>query len=314
MNWRIVAVMAILALQGCVQPPPKPVPPPAPVVKAPRHTTKVVVLVSERVPAYTQVAKALTRLLGKRGTIRYLDKGPMDNIRELEPYRKEKDIQFVSIGLGASVAAKTLSGHQVVFCQVFNYQDYGLLSSRHKGVSMVPSISRTFAAWHAIAPRTTDVGVIVGPGFDDLLRIASEAAKSHGIKLHTAVVNTDKEYQFAYKQMADEVQGYWLLPDNRVLSSNVLRDVMTFSVRNSKQMMVFSNEMLTFGGLFSAATDYRNIAMQVLERLERGEGKDELPGPDISYPDRVVLRINPVMAQRLNLKIPSHYRKYAKEL
>lgn len=178
---------------------------------------------------------------------------------------------------------------------------------------MIPSMPKTFAAWRALAPDTADVGVISGPGFEGMMQVAIAAAKNQGITLHHVVVNSDKEYQYAFKQMADKVQGYWLLPDNRVLSENVLRDVMTFSVRNSKQVVVFNDELLNLGGLFSATSDYRNIVQQVLDRLERADGKEDVPGPDIVYLDRAVLRINPVMAQRLNLEIPEHYKKYAKE-
>lgn len=311
--WRLALIVVAMLMHGCVQSPKQELPPPPPPPVAKRPAPEVVILVSENVPAYTKVANLLARQLGKRGSIRYLSPSPMENIRMLEPYKSDDHRQFVSIGLSASVAAKSLVNKQVVFCQVFNYQEYGLLSSKHKGVSMMPSMSRVFAAWRAIAPGTTDVGVISGPGLDDMMQVASAMAKKHGITLHYSTVNSDKEYLFAYKKMADKVQGYWLLPDNRVLSGNALRDVMTFSVRNSKQVVVFTDELLNLGGLISATTDYRNIAQEVLERLETAQDKDGIPGPDIAYLDRAVLRINPVMAQRLGLEIPRQYKKYAKE-
>ncbi len=271
---------------------------------------EVVILVSEDTPAYSKVAKALSKQLGQRSSIRYLGVSLVENIRMLDAYKNDERKQFVSIGLSASVAAKSLADRQVVFCQVFNYQD--LITAKHKGVSMMPSMYKTFAAWRALAPDTTDVGVISGPGFEGMLQVAVASAKSQGITLHYEIVNSDKEYQYAYKQMADKVQGYWLLPDNRVLSENVLRDVMTFSVRNSKQVVVFNDELLNLGGLISTTSDYRNIVQQVLDRLEKAQDKEDIPGPDIVYLDRAILRINPVMAQRLNLEIPEHYKKYAK--
>lgn len=313
--WRLTLIVVAVVLHGCVQPAKKelpPPPPPAPVVKR-QPLPEVVILVSENTPAYTKVANLLARQLGKRGSIRYLTPSQMENLRILDAYKNDEHKQFVSVGLSASVAAKSLVNSQVVFCQVFNYQEYALFSPKHKGVSMIPSMSRTFAAWRAIAPATTDVGVITGPGLEDMMKVAAAVAKRHGITLHYSVVNSDKEYLFAYKQMADQVQGYWLLPDNRVLSGNALREVMTFSVRNSKQVVVFSNELLNLGGLISVTSDYRNIAQQVLDRLEAAQDKENIPGPDIGYLDRAVLKINPVMAQRFGLEIPRQYRKYAKE-
>ncbi len=305
-------VLVLLALHGCAQPVQKEVaapetPAPAPVKPA----MQVVVLVSEDTPAYSDVANALARQLGKRGSIRYLSGHQVDDLKMVGAYSNDEHKQIVSIGLNASVAAKRLGNRQVVFCQVFNYQDYALLSTRHKGVSMTPSLRKTFITWRALSPRITDIGVISGPGFDDLMQTAKAEARNHGINLHHVVVNSDKEYLYAHKQMAGKVQGYWLLPDNRVLSGLVLRDVMTFSVRNSKQVAVFNDELLKLGGLFSVTTDPQDIAQQVLERLEQAQNADAMPGPDIVYPDKFNLRINAVMAQRLDLAIPGVLKKYA---
>ncbi len=309
MRWSPMVIFVVLLLQGCAQPKQLPAAKAAPPKAA---AMQVVILVSEDIPAYSEVAKALAKRLGQRGKVRYLNGGSqVENIKLLAEYKNDEHKQFVSIGLNASVAAKSLTNRQVVFCQVFNYQDYALLSARHKGVSMMPSMSGTFSAWRALAPNTTDIGVISGPGFDDVIQTARAAARSHGLTLHHEAVNSDKEYQYAYKQMSSKVQGYWLLPDNRVLSGNMLRDVMTFSVRNGKQVAVFSEELLNLGGLFSTVGDNQDIAQQVLDRLEQAQNKEAIPGPDIVHPDKLNLRINSVMAQRFNLEIPERYKKYA---
>lgn len=307
MQWRLFVIIAAVIVQGCTT---RVVPPPVQTPVAKPALPDVTILVSDNIPAYNSVATALTKQLGKRASIRYLRGSQAENGRALAVYKNEDRRQFVSIGLNASIAAKTLTGKQVVFCQVFNYQNYELVSAMHKGVSMTPSLAKTFSAWHELAPDTTDIGVISGPELGDLMQAAKAAAKSVGITLHHEVVNSDKEYQFAYKQMADDVQGYWLLPDNRVLSENVLRDVMAFSVRNSKQVAVFNDELLNLGGLFSTSSEYQDIAQQVIERLVQAQGKEAIPGPDIVYPDKLVLRVNAVMAQRLNLDVPSQYKKH----
>jgi ABC-type uncharacterized transport system substrate-binding protein len=234
----------------------------------------------------------------------------LENIKMLAANKDDGNKQFVSIGLNATLAAKTLTNRQVVFCQVFNYQDYDLLTPKHKGVSIMPSMSKTFSTWRALAPGTADIGVISGPGFEDMMQLAKTAAKLNGITLHHKTVNSDKEYQYAFKQMADKVQGFWLIPDNRVLSGNILRDVMTFSIHNSKQVAVFSDELLSLGGLFSTTSDPQEVAQEVLRRLKQAQNTEIIPGPDIAYPDKSILRINSVMAKLLNLEIPAQYKKY----
>lgn len=316
---RAIVTLALLLLQSCAQPPqsapsiPQPEQVSAPIRKLP-PPMQVAILASEDIPAYSEVAKSLAKYLGRRGIIYYLSGSQLENLKTVATFKNSERMQIVSIGLNASLAAKTLTNKQVVFCQVYNYQDYALLSPMHKGVSMLPSFPKTFSTWRALSKHTTDIGIISGPGFDDVIQSAKSAAKSYGFTLHHTAVNSDKEYQFAYKNMSKKVQGYWLLPDNRVLSEYILRDIMTFSVRNSKQVAVFSDELLKLGGLFSISSDHHDIARQVFERLEQAQSSESIPGPEIVYLDKLNLRINPVMARNLNLKIPKQYRKLAKAL
>lgn len=314
----VIGILTILSLQGCAQSPQSASgisdsdhKATAPVNPAKKTSTQIAILTSEDIPAYSEVAKALAKQLGRRGNIYYLAESQLENLKTITKLKSEEHSQIVSIGLNASIAAKSLSNKQVIFCQVFNHQDYALLTPMHKGVSMLPSLPKTFNAWRALSPAAKDIGIITGPGFDDLIQTAKTAAKTYGFTLHHITVNSDKEYQYAYKNMSKKVQGYWLLPDNRVLSENILRDVMTFSVRNSKQVAVFSDELLKLGGLFSTDSDYQDIAHHVFERLEQSQSTDTIPGPDIVYLDKLNLRINPVMANNLGLKIPAQYRKVA---
>lgn len=305
-------LVLLIVLSGCSSTPtPVDVPQPVVVVAPPKPANKeVVILVSDDINAYSSVASALIKQLGRRASIHYMSGSRLEIARMLVAYKDDERKQFVSIGLSATLASKVLTNRQVMFCQVFNYQDYDLVSDRHKGVSMVPSITRTFATWRKLAPNITDIGVISGPGFESMMQLARTAAKNQGITLHHETVSSDKEYQFAYKQMSEKVQGYWLIPDNRVLSGNILRDVMNFSVRNSKQVAVFSDELLNLGGLFSYVDDPQGIAQEIVRRLDLAKSTEDIPGPDIVYLDRSILRINNVMARRLNLEIPEQFQQH----
>lgn len=316
---RFIVIFAILSLQGCVrtQPPHNPVviPERKPALQTriakkitPPH---VVILVSEDIPAYSDVAKALVKLLGKRASVQILSSNLMDNVKAISNLKNDDNLQLVSVGLNASIAAKTLTAYQVIFCQVFNFQDYALLSPNHKGVSMMTSFSKTFSTWRSLSINAIDIGVISGPGFEEVMQTAKAAAVSQGFRLHHETVNSDKEYQYAFKQMSAKVQGFWIIPDNRVLSENILRDLMTYSVRNGKQVAVFSDELLKLGGLFSIQSNYKDIAQQVYDRLEQAQFQETVPGPDIVYLEKQELRINSVMAKHLDVTIPKKFRKYA---
>lgn len=312
MRWFVIVLLVVVSLQGCTSAPQSAKVIPSPevvIVKSKAPSTQVVIIVSEDIPAYTEVAKTLSKLIGQRATIQYLFPSQLENIKLINNLKNIEHVQFVSVGLNASIAAKSLTNKQVIFCQVYNYQDYSLITSRHKGVSMLPSINQTFNTWRAISPAITRIGVISGPGLEDVIDTARISAKHYGINLIHETVKSDKEFQYAYKKMSKKVQGYWLLPDNRVLSEHTLRDIMNFSVRNSKQVAVFNEELLKLGGLLSIKSDPHDIAQQVYERLEKAQSKDMVPGPDIVFLEKMSLQINSTMANNLGLEIPAQYKK-----
>ena len=284
-----------------------------PVVVAPiaaPPSAEVAILVSSNIPAYNEVADALTARLGARAFTWRLQESPEQNLKLLADIAKSQRSQVVAIGLDAALTAKKLVDKQVIFCQVFNYGDEQLPSAMRKGVGMLPSFGKSFAAWKAISPGLKQIAIITGPGLDEYVKKAKEAAKANGITLLHREVNSDMELLVEYKNIANKVQGYWLWPDNRVLSNVVMREVLTFSMRSGKQVVVFNDDLLELGGMISITSDYKDIANNVIKRLELAEGKTTIPGPVIEPLDVANLRINTLMVKRFGLTVPSKYRKY----
>ncbi len=290
---------------------PAPVPTPVAIPKTVAvPPPEVAILVSSDIPAYREVADAISTKLGARAHTWYLHSSSENGQKILTDIAKSPHSQVVAIGLDAAVSARTLTDKQVVFCQVFNYEDHQLTSPTSKGVGMLPSFEKSFAAWKAISPGLEQVAIITGPGLSEYVQKARVAARANGISLLHREVNSDMELLVEYKNVADKVQGYWLWPDNRVLSGAVMRDVLTFSMRNGKQVAVFNDELLELGGMISITSDYKDIANNVIKRLTRAEGKAVIPGAVIDPLDVANLKINTLMVKRFGLTVPERYRKY----
>jgi hypothetical protein len=179
MRWNCLFLPYVLFMSGCAKPPdavsymasvPVAASTPVPVKKAP--ALQVEILISEDIPAYKEVADELVKLLGTRGTISMLTASKLNNMKLINKLNTNEHSQFVSIGLNAAIASKYLKNRQLVFCQVYNYQDYALVSSKHKGVSMLPSLPQIFNTWRVLSPQTTNIGVISGPGMEDVIALA----------------------------------------------------------------------------------------------------------------------------------------------
>lgn len=284
---RLLFLLAALAA-GCSTVQPKPAP-------------GIAILMSDRSPAFVGVQREIEKRYPHRIENHYLGGNEAANSAVQKKIQSSDIPLVVSIGLPAARVARGLSGKRVVFCQVFNYEDTDLVTSWMKGVAATPPVNEQFRVWKQLSPRLKRVGVITGKSLRGLMEEAQAAARENGLELVHVEVRSDKETLYAYKQLAPEIQGLWLVPDNRVLSREVIRDVMAHSVREGRQVAVFSHQLLALGGLVSAESDYADIAEKVLERLKQAHKETEAPIMPLA---RATIRINAFMARRLNLTLP----------
>lgn len=275
--------------------------------------SRVAILVSKDIPAYSQVSSELAKRLQQRHNMYWLEEDPVKNDKVIDRIQQSEHVQVVAIGLRAARAAQKLSGKQVIFCQVFNYRDYRLVAPSMKGISVLPRSSEQFRIWKALDPHLHRVAVITGPNLEPIVSQARVAADTYGIKLLHEVVGSDKELLHAFKRLITQTQGLWLLPDNRVLSGEVIRAVMSYSVKEGKEVLVFTPALLKTGGLLSVKGSESDVAVQVLTRLRQAYGQESVPGPDVAPLTKMMFQINARMAKHLGLLIPAQYRQFVYE-
>lgn len=318
-NRQLPLLLILVMLHACSTPQPKPEPvkappvvkaepKPAPVVKKPvkkkRTRPPVVVLVSGAIPAYQQVADELLKRLPATTTVVDVARGEKERKQQRKLLRRKAYQQFVAIGLEAAREADRVAGSEdeVVFCQVFNYHQHGIAGPMSKGVGALPGSQELFSRWSAMSPGLKRVAVLTGKGLDTVISEAKEQAQKQGIELVHRMVETDKELLFEYKTMAPSVQGLWLLPDNRVLSGRTIRELMSFSVRNGKQVVVFSEKILRLGAVMSLSSNSEEIASKVKQRLDEAFRVKGFPGPELLLLEQGEIKVNSVAAKRYNLK------------
>lgn len=290
---------------------PTPTRPPVSIPKPPEPVSlpRVAIVVSMDIPAYNAVAERLERKLNGRVSRHLFDANTRTVLEQSAPD------QIVAIGLEAALLAKLVQqgGRPVVFCQVFNHVEYDLTAGNVRGVSLFPSFQATFATWRALSPALREVAVFTGPGFDEVMAPAVAAAAEQGITLVHFSVNSDKELLYQYKRTDARLGGLWLLPDNRVLNRMAIQEIMSFSLRNGKQVAVFNEQLLRIGGLFSVSANPDEVAAKVMQRLAEMTPGSTGDGPGLLLLEEAVIRINPVIAQRLNVTIPESLRPHVAE-
>lgn len=288
--WTTVLATQLL-LSGCQSIP----------TKQPLSDASVAIVSSNKTRIFKEVAIGLKSKLGERTQIYYLTGNVKKDQRTIQRLKTSDRKQVVTIGLRASRLGKQLTDKQIVFCQVFNYRQYRLVTPSSKGVNAVPPPGQVFRKWKRLAPNLKTVLSITGPLHSQMLKEARLDARRYGIRLKHLVVRSDKEFAYTYKQNVGKYQGLWLLPDNRVLSRKAIHDVMSFSIKNGIQVMVFNPQLLQIGGLASATAISDDVVEQVYRRLQDGSGQLELPGPAVTHLTRADFRVNDVVARQFGL-------------
>ena len=167
----------------------------------------------------------------------------------------------------------------VVFSQVFNYEDHKLLTANSRGVAAVPPLEAQLAAWKKIDPDIVRIGAIIGEGHDDLIAEATLAAERLGIELRVQVTHSDQETLYFFRRMIRNIDGFWLFPDNRILSGRVLQQMLTDANQQRVPVTVPSESMLQMGATISMTTVAADIAETIVNviRQIQADGLSAVP-------------------------------------
>ena len=245
------------------EPPAKPVKPPEPA-----GLPAVAIVLTSSQPAYADVAAELTRHFEDYSVYDLSDKSrpPVSVLRLINDSESRA---VIAIGLRAAQSAVAMAGVPVIFSQVFNYQDHDLLNENSRGVSAMAPLDAQLAAWKKIDPAVARIGVIVGEGHDDLIAEAELVAERHDLELRVQVAHSDQETLYFFKRMIRDIDGFWLLPDNRILSGRILQEMLDEANRQRVPVVVPNETMLQIGGAISMSTVASDIAATIIDVIRQ---------------------------------------------
>jgi ABC-type uncharacterized transport system substrate-binding protein len=268
----------------------------------PRPTPRTAILVSDDIPEYMAIAAELQQHAQAHVTVHNLDGEATNAEKALSELGGHSD-RLVAIGLLAATVGRR-ADLPMVFCQVYNYQDYDLLSPTSKGVQLLPPFSLQLEAWRSLSPQLRHIGIVTGPAQGSLVAEIRQAVERAGLTLTVATVQSDQEALLAFKDMTQSIDGLWLLPDNRILSPTVVREIMAYSAKHRKQVVVFGDTFLGLGALMSVTSDERDVAERVLARFDDMSQNGGLLGPDMQPLTKIHTAVNPGVASYLGLAVP----------
>lgn len=216
---------------------PQPEPEPAANVPTPPRELPIAIVLTNNQPAYLDVAVELANYFADH-KLYDLGNESLPPVAVLRSINDTNVTVVVAIGLRAAQSSVAMSNVPVVFSQVFNHQDDDLLKSNSRGVASIAPLEAQLAAWKRVNPTISRIGLIIGEGHDDLLADAEMAAARHDIELQIRIAHSDQETLYLFRRMIRDIEGFWLFPDNRILSARVLNQMFEDANRHKDRKSV----------------------------------------------------------------------------
>lgn len=267
-----------------VEPQPAPAPEPRPEAPAeepdavadPPQPLRLAVVLSSRQPDYERVATALVAQL-EAVDVYDLDDKSLTRREMFDAITAAGTQVVVAVGIRAAAVTAGFDALPVVVSQVFNTATLDLDPERVRSVAVLPPLDRQLEIWRELNPNLSSIGAIVGSGHETLIEEAKAAARAQGVRFEHRLAQSDRETLYLFTRLVPEIDGFWLFPDNRVLSVPVLRQMMNYADRHRVQVAVFTESLLPLGATLSATSVDADIARTIIdvsERLARASAVD----------------------------------------
>ncbi len=248
------------------------------VVPKPPQLPSVAIVLTSGQAAYADVATELAHHFDDFVVYDLSDKSrpPVSAFRLIND---SESVAVLAIGSRAAQSSVAMSDMPVVFSQVFNHQDYDLVNDKSRGVAALAPLAAQLKVWKKIEPTLTRIGLIIGEGHDDLIAEAEVAAAELDLELLVRISRSDQETLFFFRRMVRDIEGFWLFPDNRILSARVLKQMLDEAHQQQVPVTVPNESMLAMGAAISISTVASDIAetiVSIVRRIQAGE-LDKVP-------------------------------------
>jgi ABC-type uncharacterized transport system substrate-binding protein len=267
--------------------------------------TREVGILFNNTGGYAEVAQQLRKLLPSTSyRVLLADVDAATSIAALDALRRKPEVTIVAIGLPAARIARDRFKVPVVFAQVFNYQELLVNGRSVRGVAAMPPLDVQLQAWKKLDPKLRRLGLIVSEPHAGVIPAAAEAAKAADVTIKHEISDSDRATLYLFKRLAPQIDGLWLLPDDRILSPAVLRELLSYAVSHNVRVCVFSDTLLQWGAFMSATPTPTDIARKLRVILDGMSSTTSQASSTLVPVSEISIRVNTQVATRLGLTPP----------
>jgi ABC-type uncharacterized transport system substrate-binding protein len=239
-------------------------------------------------------------------------KGDLDHApREMARIFASRPALIFALGAKAAYTAKVWTTDHpqipVIFASVLNWRRYKLLEGQDNiaGIASEVAPGTQFVNLTMASPHARRIGAIYSATHSlETIRQAKKAAAMLGLRLVAIPINQPMEFRQAYKQMAAQIDGFWMLTDPVVYT---LANVDWLEMRCTRDRLLCigqSRNIAETGVLLAVNPDMANVGLQAASMARNILLNHQTPKQiGVMPPLGTRLVLNAKTAEKIDLKL-----------
>jgi ABC-type uncharacterized transport system substrate-binding protein len=268
----------------------------------------VVIVSSERTPAYVEAAEALVSELERGGLSRYnmlqLDAGELAAAWPLSPKL------FVTLGSVAANALALSTTQSPVLCTLLPRSSYERVlqasgrksSAQFSALYLDQPLSRQLELIRLALPTARRVGVLWGPESQTNAVALKTYVQSSGLVLVEATVGRDEQLFPSLKSVLEEADVLLAVADAHLFNSGSIQNILLASFRARVPLVAFSPAYVRAGALFALHVTPMQIGLQAAA-IARGVLQEKTLSATPLYSRDFSVTVNEHVARSLGLTL-----------
>ena len=270
------------------------------------HGKEIAIITSQELPIYREAVAGIKSIYYD-GKIREYDlKGDLEEsgrvVREIN--RHPPDL-ILTVGLLATVVAKdSFQRTPIVYSMVFNPDRFSISGNNLTGVSLNISSFEAIRRLRELFPDAKKIGILYDPAKSrKTVEKDMQIAHTWGFTLIAKEVSSIKEMPVAFREIQNEIDLLWLIPDSTVVTPESLEFIFLKAFENRIPVIAFSKELLSRGAILTFSPDYHSVGVEAGQLARQIlQGKSPANNP-VSSVKKLHTSINLMVAKKLGIEI-----------
>ncbi len=220
---------------------------------------------------------------------------------------KEKPDLIFAVGILAAVLSKIqFTNIPIIYCMVINHKRFNLQGANITCISTEVPVEDQFAFLKEILGTVRNIGVIYDPlKTRNIISKAILVAKKFKFNLIKAEISSNKEVASALKEITNEIDVLWIIPDSTVITRSSLGVILETALKHRLPTFCTSGIIVKEGAMTSISPDYTDIGIKAARMTQTLLNSPTVISLGIKQPDKLKLSLNIQTVNKIGIDISS---------